>query len=180
MAANPVKFVRGPLPKDLICLICDKLFKNPVQCLEGHIYCKPCYDARVGDREVARCPGRHKLTVADLRPAPEAILNKISNLHVLCTYWAYGCKKTWKLSEDDDNDHSDDCPFWYRMAEQQLGITRSIIWDPDYAVLMAQKLHKMKLMQDKNPLASTFRGPRGFPEPDEASDSEWNDTPFIL
>ena len=50
---------------DFTCSICLEIFVEPMQCKQGHVFCKACIEKTLAEKE--ECPmGRSKLQVADL------------------------------------------------------------------------------------------------------------------
>lgn len=54
----------GPIPEKFICIICCNLFKDPVQCPNGHVYCRACLTQCAKDKQI--CPLRCKVDVHNL------------------------------------------------------------------------------------------------------------------
>ena len=74
---------------DLTCSICLEIFVEPMQCKEGHIFCKACIEKTLAEKE--ECPmDRSKLQVADLGRAlvVENIIGRMSTWtsHVLSKF----------------------------------------------------------------------------------------------
>ena len=106
---QPAHFVDA-VDDEFVCSICLEIFVEPMQCKEGHIFCKACIEKTLKKKE--ECPmDRSKLQVADLGRAL-AVENMISRKRVRCPHASQhtddedGCAWVGKVSERQE--HLDD------------------------------------------------------------------------
>ena len=95
---------------EFVCSICLEIFVEPMQCKEGHIFCKACIEKTLKKKE--ECPmDRSKLLKADLSRV-RAVENLISRKRVRCPHASQhtddedGCAWVGKVSERQE--HFDD------------------------------------------------------------------------
>ena len=95
---------------EFVCSICLEIFVEPMQCKEGHIFCKACIEKTLAEKE--ECPmDRSKLLKADLSRV-RAVENMISRKRVRCPHASQhtddedGCAWVGKVSERQE--HLDD------------------------------------------------------------------------
>ena len=88
---------------DFVCPVCLEVFVEPMQCKEGHVFCKVCIEKTLQMKE--ECPmDRSKLQMADLGRV-RALENMISRKRVRCPHAsqhtddADGCAWEGKVSE---------------------------------------------------------------------------------
>ena len=69
---------------DLTCSICLEIFVEPMQCKQGHVFCKACIEKTLEEKE--ECPmDRSKLLKADLSRAL-VVENLIGRTRVRCPH----------------------------------------------------------------------------------------------
>ena len=95
---------------DLTCSICLEIFVEPMQCKQGHVFCKACIEKTLEEKE--ECPmDRSKLQVADLGRAL-VVENLIGRTRVRCPHAsqhtddAERCRRSGSVSERQA--HTDD------------------------------------------------------------------------
>lgn len=75
----------------LICLICEGVYDDPVQCPSEHYFCKHCITNWLTRSQT--CPiDRNVLQVRDLEPAPRILSDVINSLEIHCRYHCFGCQ----------------------------------------------------------------------------------------
>ena len=95
---------------EFVCSICLEIFVEPMQCKEGHVFCKACIEKTLKKKK--ECPmDRSKLLKADLSRV-RAVENLISRKRVRCPHASQhtddedGCAWVGKVSERQE--HLDD------------------------------------------------------------------------
>ena len=106
---QPAHFVDA-VDDEFVCSICLEVFVEPMQCKEGHVFCKACIEKTLKKKE--ECPmDRSKLLKADLSRV-RAVENLISRKRVRCPHASQhtddedGCAWVGKVSERQE--HLDD------------------------------------------------------------------------
>ena len=106
---QPAHFVDA-VDDEFVCSICLEVFVEPMQCKEGHIFCKACIEKTLKKKK--ECPmDRSKLLKADLSRV-RAVENLISRKRVRCPHASQhtddedGCAWVGKVSERQE--HLDD------------------------------------------------------------------------
>ena len=92
MPLDPEEYLSHANPEfqHLICVICEGVFEDPVQCCSEHYFCRSCITDWLS--RSATCPiDRSCLTAADLRPAPRLLTDVIASLLIRCRYHVFGC-----------------------------------------------------------------------------------------
>ena len=90
-------FVDKEFPKDLICGICKKLFKNPCITHCGHSFCTECMEGWItvrsnNGKEVAKCPECDSPLQQGKISSSYKIEAKLEELKVYCTHKEMGCE----------------------------------------------------------------------------------------
>ena len=87
----------------LVCPICSKVLKDPVQCPNEHYFCRSCIGEHL--RENAEtCPmGQHHVTEATLTKPPKLLTNMLNNLKIGCDHAKRGCQEFMKLESLDNH-----------------------------------------------------------------------------
>lgn len=81
----------------LLCPVCYKVLKDPVQCPNEHRFCRSCIQ-RILSHDAEACPVcRHPLTEKTLMRAPGIVKQLLDNLMILCDYEDRGCQEIIKL-----------------------------------------------------------------------------------
>lgn len=103
---------RGDVGKNLHCLICSKVLKDPVQCRrKQHFFCTPCISRHL--KRSHTCPiCLEQLTPDTLEHPPRIIADLLSSLKITCDYAQRGCREVVELGVLKR--HVKHCKFAYR------------------------------------------------------------------
>ena len=76
----------GDLPEDLTCSICLGALEKPVQCSNGHLFCRACAEQVV--KKAKKCPVcRCSMTAKSLIRPPSMVSNALGNIVVHCPHF---------------------------------------------------------------------------------------------
>lgn len=92
---DPEQFLscQNPEFQYLLCVICEGVYSDPLQCPSEHYFCRSCITTWLSRSQT--CPiDRSQLAITDLKPAPRVIDKMISSLQVRCRFHLFGCNKT--------------------------------------------------------------------------------------
>lgn len=82
--------------EELICSVCQGVFKEPMITPCDHTFCDECI--RIAVQTIKACPmDRIRLRVCNLKPASRTVKNIINGLEVRCQFYQEGCTKTSTL-----------------------------------------------------------------------------------
>jgi hypothetical protein len=101
----------GEIDENLVCSICNEVFKDPVQIDCDHTFCRECIEQWFFTSQ--SCPiDRRPVSSSErsnLKPASRIIKNLIDALQVKCIYNKEGCNLVMKL--ESRNKHASECDF---------------------------------------------------------------------
>jgi len=102
MAGYPVEWFVEPLEKHLVCVVCNRVMREPTTTPCGHVFCLNCLEPWLSD-----CPlgCGHVETVQNA----SHIARKIDSLLTYCQYTSKGCKAILQLVNREE--HQKKCHY---------------------------------------------------------------------
>lgn len=95
-----IKRFKGTIVDEIVCILCEKVVQEPVQCRDEHIFCSICLKNHLNDNKM--CPVDGKVALVGKNPAQpiSRVLKAIvDSLEISCDFKEYGCSKFIKLSD---------------------------------------------------------------------------------
>ena len=100
---------KGGVETNLLCSVCVKVLKDPVQCPNEHYFCRSCVCKSLRENSEA-CPlCKHHLTEENLTKPPRILREFLDKLEISCDYVNRGCQEFMKLQLLDE--HLSSCGY---------------------------------------------------------------------